>query len=85
MEVARSRKAGILYHDLNPQSMAELKVWMRIKIAKKVAVSSEGLDLVNKNFKDGVPTLKGKSVGPYLPVVTSNDIIKLHVELKMKV
>ena len=64
--------------------MCELKVWIRSNISKNVPLSSEDVDLATNIFKAYLPTLKGKSVRPHLPVVRDNDLIELPVELKME-
>lgn len=58
-----------------------IKVWLRSNQAKKVPVSVEYVNLTENIFESDVENCKGKSNRPSPPVVTTNDLIELPVEL----
>ena len=59
-EIERAKRARKFYHDLNAESVENVKVFIRSNLARNVPVSSEDMDLANKVFGTDVPSCKGK-------------------------
>ena len=83
-EVARTKWARKLYHNLHAETVSNLKMWLRSNMGKNVSVSFKDVDLMGKIFQKDVATLKGKLVKPHPPVINKNDIIELPPELNVK-
>ena len=73
-----------MYHDLSVENMRNVKLWLRSNQAKNLPVLVDDVNLAEKIYKADVATLKGKSVRPHPPIVTTNDIVELPPELITK-
>ena len=83
-EIERAAQARKLYRDLSAENVRDLKVWLRSNQCKNVHISADNVNLSEKIYKADVAALKGKSVRPYPPLVTTDSIVELTTKLMKK-
>ena len=81
-EIERAKAARKFYHDLNAESLQNMKTFIRSNIVRNVPVTTEDLTLAEEIFEKDVATCKGKWTKHKPPTVTREDVIELPLELR---